>query len=439
MSLYTPAPPRSIRMAAPDPAPRQPVKLRFRLLLLLVGTLTLAGVLLYGLFRSGASYTDARMMGAPVRAQTAAGDRVYVATGQWRTFTLTTGRYVSSTVRTTKLLIDLWTFDERAQPVKRVRLLEQEDGAMADVALLGAVSDTLWIFLKGKLLGYSMAKERLVVDPDSLVRVNPSLRGLLPDEERYYGVDGGGLYFLGLDGRHWRVDAETFVAFEATDAPAPVAAVVRPAYFTPASVSSFQVRGLEIPGFWLGLLTEAESTSFNSVNGLGYLDGSTRRRLWRARAIEKETFFGKQNEYVDFAVLPSSPEYLGAGLLALPQPTGMPQPLWANEPDSVFVLHRDKLGDAGLLHLSRVSGPMGSVVWETALPLSMLQCVLPGEKTLMLYGCQFTPAVDDSPRDPMHTAEGRLLAIDLATGELHVQDQAAVDRHPEAMPVEGPE
>lgn len=436
MSLYTPAPPRSKRVAMPGQAPRPLAPWRVRLLLLLLMGVTLGVVFLLILFDRGASYTNAQLMGAPVRAKTAAGDRVYMVTGQWRTFTLTTGRYVSSTVRTTNLLIDLWTFDGEAKPLKRVRLLKQEDGAMADASLLGAVSDTLWIYLKGKILGYSISREQLVLDPDVLVRVNPALRDMLPDEERFYGVDGGGLYFLGLDGRHWRVDAERFVATVATDEPKPVDSVALPAYFTPASVSSFQVRGMEIPGYWLGLLTEAESTNFNAVNGVGYLDSSTRRRLWQARTKEKETFFGKQNEYVDLAVLPSSPEYLGAGLLAMPQRTGMPQPLWATAPDSVFVLHRDKLGDAGLLHLSRVSGPMGSVVWETALPLSILQSVLPGEKTLMLYGCQFTPAVDDNPRDPMHTAVGRLVAIDLATGTMHVHDEGAVDTHPEATDLE---
>ena len=44
--------------------------------------------------------------------------------------------------------------------------------------------------------------------------------------------------------------------------------------------------------------------------------------------------------------------------------------LWRRDPDSVFVLSRDRLGEEGRLQLARVAGPAGKPVWSTALPLS---------------------------------------------------------------------
>jgi hypothetical protein len=97
----------------------------------------------------------------------------------------------------------------------------------------------------------------------------------------------------------------------------------------------------------------------------------------------------------------------------------------------VFVLHMDKLGETGKLRLCRVSGPEGKVQWDVPLPLSVLQAVMPGETSLMFYGCEFTPAPDASPRDPMHTALQRLIAVDMPSGKVTVHDQGDVHGHPQ--------
>jgi hypothetical protein len=390
----------------------------------------MAAVAAFVVLDVGGSWTDARMMGAPLRVPTPEGDRVFLLTGQWRTFILTTGRTVHSTTRTTDLLVDLWEFDDQAKPLSRVRLLKERDGAMADGAILGAAGGTVWIYLKGELLGWSIADAKVVADPARIEAANPALRGLLPEEERYYGLDGGGLFFLGLDGRHWRVDATTLAATQAGAPPAPaVPGAVAPAYFTPYSTASFQSRGLELPEFWLGLLSIEESKKFDQVNRTSHLGGMTRHSLWRAKGKQAENFFGELTEYVDPVPLPGSPEFLSCGLLAMPQRTGPSQVIWARDPDSIFVLHMDKLGETGKLRLCRISGPEGNLQWDVPLPLSVLQAVMPGDTSLMLYGCEFTPAPDASPRDPMHSALQRLIAVDMPSGKVTVHDQGDVHGH----------
>lgn len=69
--------------------------------------------------------------------------------------------------------------------------------------------------------------------------------------------------------------------------------------------------------------------------------------------------------------LPESPDFLMAGLLAAEAGGYQAQTaLWRRDPDSVFVLSRDRLGEEGRLQLARVAGPAGKPVWSTALPLS---------------------------------------------------------------------
>lgn len=435
MSLYTPtAPPRQYPDPAPAPRPRG---VRFGWVKAALVVLVFIGVVaVFVVMDFGTSWTDARMMGAPLRVPTPNGDRVFLLTGQWRTVVITTGRTVHSTSRTTDLLVDLWEFDEQARPLSRVRMRKERDGAMADGAILGAAGDTVWIFLKGELLGWSIANAKVVADPARIEAANPALRGLLPAEERYYELDGAGLVFLGLDGRHWRIDSNTLAATEAGNTPAPaVPGAVAPAYFTPYSTASFQSRGMELPEFWLGLLSAEESKKFDQINRTSHLGGMTRHSLWQAKAKQVENFFGQQTEYGDPVPLPSSPEFLSCGLLAMPQRSGPSQVLWAKEPDSVFVLYMDKLGETGKLRLCRIAGPVGNVLWDVPLHLSVLQSVMPGEKSILLYGCEFTPAPDANPRDPMHTAVQRLVAVDIPSGTVSVHDQGNVSGHPEAAPL----
>jgi len=121
-------------------------------------------------------------------------------------------------------------------------------------------------------------------------------------------------------------------------------------------------------------------------------------------------------------------DYLDPGLLSVNS-----QPLLLRNPDSVLILHRDRLGEEGRLQIDRVAGPKGRTLWKAALPLSMLQSVMPGDNSLVLAGVLFTPRQNNRPRDPMRDAHGTLISIDLQTGAVHAHDQSDTERHPAAV------
>jgi hypothetical protein len=198
-----------------------------------------------------------------------------------------------------------------------------------------------------------------------------------------------------------------------------------PSYFTPSHAASFRERGLLIDKRWLGLLNEEEAKTFEKNGAIGGLDYETRRRLWSARTTEGTNFFGKFLKYHDFK--PLGPDFLAPGLLAEDMPTGPDRVLWYRNPDSVLVLHRDRLGEMGKLRLSRIAGPEGRAVWEAHLPMSMLQCVMPGERSLALSGVEYQPAPGKGPRDPMHGASELLISIDLSSGRVSAFDFSTVE------------
>lgn len=364
-----------------------------------------------------------KTFGPPLRV----GNRVYLLTGQWKT------KLLDETARDTDLLVDLWAFDAgTARPVWRRRVEQERGGAMDGRALLGADGETLWLLLPSGIAAASLRDGSLIASPADIESRNPPLKGLLAREARYFQFDSAGLRVTAADARVWRIDARTFHARPGEGPAAAAAGTVRPAYFTPNATYLFQERGLHIPGGWLGLLNEQEKEYLGRHNNVGGLDFQSRRRLWLARVGEGRNFFGPFKTYTNFK--PLGDDFLAAGLLSA-YDTSRGEVLWMRNPDSVLVLHRDRLDERGRLRLSRIAGPDGRRVWDTALPLSVLQSVLPGEPSLVLYGREFTEPVDGRPRDPLHDAREKLIAIDLATGKIHAHDQDNVDVHIDAEPV----
>jgi hypothetical protein len=112
-------------------------------------------------------------------------------------------------------------------------------------------------------------------------------------------------------------------------------------------------------------------------------------------------------------------KFLMAGLLAAGAGSYEKQTaLWRREPDSVFVLSRDRLGEEGRLQLARISGPAGKPVWSTALPLANMSAWLPGENHAMMLGpdpsAQRSPMAEQGENPVM-----QIVAINLKTGALN--------------------
>ena len=172
-------------------------------------------------------------------------------------------------------------------------------------------------------------------------------------------------------------------------------------------------------GVWLGLLAEPEVEELRERRVISYqMDFSVPRRQRLYQAEVAGEFNGTQSELREPTVLPESPEFLMAGLLTQgPGGYGEQSALWRREPDSVFVLSRDRLGDEGRMQLARISGPKGAPVWSVALPLSAMSAWLPGEQHAVMLGpdpsAQRSPMAGENDNPVMQA-----VSINLKTGEL---------------------
>ncbi|RYD20358.1 MAG: hypothetical protein EOP88_15320 [Verrucomicrobiaceae bacterium] len=127
---------------------------------------------------------------------------------------------------------------------------------------------------------------------------------------------------------------------------------------------------------------------------------------------------GRSVEYHDLQPLPDAPEFLMGGLLTQgPGGYNNQTAMWRHDPDSVFVLSRDRLGDDGRMKITRISGPKGTPVWDVTLPVSNLGAWIPGEKQAFILGpdpsAPHSPMAEENENTPL-----QILAIDLATGKL---------------------
>lgn len=407
-------------------------------ILLFLATSGLVALMSVGLVKyfTVAGLTPLGLMGAPVFVKTDDGDRVYQLTGQWHTYRVGGGRHSAGSRLRTDLYVDLWAINANdARPVWRKRLDSERDGGMFDRSLLGVDRGTIWLLMKGKLVGMSASDGAVIAPVGKVESENPELKGLMPIEDRYYQFDLRGLHITAADGRGWRVDPSTFKVLPDTGPAVPIEGACPPEFITPGGSDLHLVRGIDVPGHWLGLLTEEEAKIFEENNSLGGLSPEIRRRLWGAKAAKDTNFFGDYLDYTELTPLPEGTEFLDAGLLR-EYHTGQQLPaLWAREPDSVFVLYRDRLGETGKRHLARVAGPKGNVIWDAALPLTYVQSVKKMEKCILIFGkehIQDDPEISDSLRD----SHERLVSIDLATGTVHVLSHSALDSHPEAEYVE---
>lgn len=352
-----------------------------------------------------------------------------------------------------ELQVDLWAFDgTTAQPRWHRRVLAEREGSMSDMALLGIQGETIWLYAQG-LRAIRISDDGTSVDAAAAIQArNPALAGKLVSSPRYYGMDAAGLYLTDADARQWRIDATDFTARAVDNVPAlPRNDVVLPAAFNVASRTSFTARGMDLGSNWLGLLSVTEFTrlaaplefpgakkgerpgalaqhmaGMHTVNYLPPLHDEQRYRLTRARVEQVSAApagwpkelpdnWGTRPEYSDYAYLPDAPEFLGAGLLD--RGSGK-DPVWLLQPDSVLVLHRDKLGENGRLHLARVAGPAGRVVWNRALPLSLLQSSIVIGDRAILFGREYLPTDPKVTRDPYHDANEQLATVDLRDGAM---------------------
>ena len=388
-------------------------------------------------------FDPAEILGGVVRTENEGADRLYYLTSQWekRSF-FRSGRVTSSMKTTSWLNVDLWEFDANtAQPLSRRRIKQEKINA--DSKALGAEQGTLWARIP-EMVGIRLADGAIVVNRETIAKRNPALADLLPKpsgtatfvmesmQPMKFDPERGMILRLD-DAREVRIDPLTSAATPVTAQKLEdektlksKTAATRMKVISPRSGTDWyaMVRGIPIPQnggskTWLGLLTESDLKNMQEHGNISWQMDFTkpqRSQLFRATLEGVEGSPGSAMWHRNPKVLPESPDFLMAGLLIEEAPDShQPAALWRRDPESVFVISYDRLGDEGRLQLARVISETGAPVWSASLPLSELNAWIPGKRHALIMGpapsAERSPMVGANENTVMH-----LLSIDLATG-----------------------
>lgn len=382
---------------------------------------------------SESGYTPLQLESPPVYARIDAGERMYLLTSH-RTYFRPAMQPKSKLFRSNPR-VELWAIDPaNAATIWRKRLEEEKPPTIASGALLGVHGDTVWLLSSGELIALGAESGTLKATRVDFESINPQLAGMIPDETRYFTFDKNGLQITATDARNWRLDPDTFKAhLDVAESTTPAAAFP-PVFYSTVITWSHLVRGIDTPGEWMGLLTPEEAVTFEKNNALGGLTSDTRRGLWAGRSHPPGDSFGALPDYFDLNPVPGAPDFLDGGLLRERGTLeGLP-PIHLADPDSVLVLHRERLGETAALRLARVTRPDGRTVWETALPLTRVYSVVRAETAVLLFGIEYRQD-DPGVRDPARDSPQRLVAVEFASGAAHVHSHTGFDSYPEAEPV----
>lgn len=389
----------------------------------------------------------AEIRGAPLRTAQGGADRVYVLTTQSERIVpiLSMFRRRMRARPRHMMHVDLWAFDAAtARPAWRRRLRTFEDRQPLLFEILGADGPTLWLFVR-EPIGVTLDEGSVVADGARIDAANPAMAGKHVNQQGYVAFGGQGLQLTLSDTTQWIVAGDGLAAQPREAAPKQRAGIVVPA-LVGSSTDRFQERGLPLGTMWLGVLTDEEAATLQRPPEVPGAKPGERRgvmadflerqhvpgdltvqprpyRLWSAKVAkvsaappgwskELPDNWGTREQFSDYAALPEAPVFLQAGLLG----DGRGKlPFWFREPDSVVVLHHDRVGGAGRLRLARVSGPAGRVVWDAALPLATLEASMHGTQHLVFIGREPNPAHDPTSETSRATHE-RLVAVDVASG-----------------------
>lgn len=407
-------------------------------------------------------FRPALFQSAPLRTSRGGSDRIYLVSTQSETQTQLSGRMRISDIRRNLLHVDLWAIDATSTTLawrKRLRTYDDEDSSGIDLrsfAPLGVDGTTLWLTLDHAPVGISLADGDVVADGNDIDAKNPQLAGKRVNEAGYVAFGRHGLQITLDDGSQWRIDATDLSAAH-RDTPLTQPDNVQDlASYAASGTNGFMTRGMPLETRWLGLLTNEEAETLSNPPVIpgrdpaerpgvlmqhlkanhvpGHLNHEAKPyRLWSARIQQVSAAppdwpkdfpdnWGTRTEFSRYEVLPESPAFLRAGLLC--EHREQCQPLWYRDPDSMLVLHPDKLGQSGRLHLTRVSGPHGLPTWSVALPFTDLVSVMRNDNAdLVLLGTEpaSVPGANEHDTDP----HMKITRIAIADGSLSVLDLTA--------------
>lgn len=397
----------------------------------------------------------AEVRGAPLRTAQGGADRLYLLTTQSERIVPlrpSIARRGLGSVRPRDMLhVDLWAFDAAtARPAWRQRVRTFEDRQPLTHELLGADGETLWLFVR-EPIGVSLRDGSVVADGARIEARNPAMAGQRVDQTGFVAFGAQGLQLTLSDSTQWVVDADGLGARPREGAPRQREGIVAPS-LRGSYTERLQQRGLPLGTRWLGVLTDDEAATLknppvvpgakpdetrgamadflDSQHVPGDLSAQPKRyRLWGAHVAQVSAAprdwpkelpdnWGTRERFSDYQPLPEAPVFLQAGLLG---DGHSPRPFWFRDPDSVLVLHHDKVGAAGRLRLTRIAGPGGRVVWDAALPLASLESSTYGERDIVLFGSTPNAAYDPRSESSREVNEV-VVAVDVRSGAVATFD-----------------
>lgn len=395
----------------------------------------------------------ADLRGAPLRK----GDRVYLLTTQTERLVPLGFVRRGHTTRSPRQMLhaDLWAFDvATGKPVWRKRLQTFEGGGRIDFQMLGADGDMVWVMVR-EPIGVSLKDGSIVADWPRIEAANPSFAGKRVNDDGYVAFGGQGLQVTLSDSTQWVVHGDTLTAEPRDKAPVNPPGLVALAT-TETYTSGLQMRGMPIgDAMWLGVLTDEEAKALQADPVIPGRDPKEPRgalydvyeaqhvpqpltaqpkpyRVWSARRTKVSQGpkdwpkdwpdkWGTRDKFSDYKALPEAPAFLQAGFLS----DGHSEyPVWLREPDSVLILHHDKVGSDGRLRVARVSGPAGKVVWDAALPLGEMQVSMVGTPVVAFVGTEPNPLHDPND-DVSREQHQKLVMLDTGTGTVTSFDMTA--------------
>lgn len=184
----------------------------------IVGALACIGALGAGCSREGAEAP--RTLGAPLRAAGA----VFVLTAELESRGPGEGsRWTPFRGFGKDMHVEVARFDAKSeQPTWRRRLLTERESDTAELRLLGADDDRLWVLAREPLV-LSLATGEVLAGAKAIEARNPELKGAVPRRMSHYRFfDGYGLVITGTDKREWLVDVQT-LATVPWQGPGPIA------------------------------------------------------------------------------------------------------------------------------------------------------------------------------------------------------------------------
>lgn len=330
--------------------------------------------------------------------------------------------------------------------IKEFKVVKDDAGGSgAQSRILGQQGGVVWAWVHDQLLALSASDASVMADRAKLEQSNPELKGLFPNELKFYTWVGELVVTL-ADGRNMRLRLPDFVAepYEIADeAQFRTANYMSNTWNGGYKTEQFGVRSGQFDGRWIGLLSEKEKADaeqdgwgdhYANADEIDDEGEGARRRFWQASLGRTREFSeGSHPRLVKLTtVADADTAYLQGRMMKAPTLPGTPAGKWTRSgkweptagqpqrlsPSGVLVLHRTRMDAQGRLALSRVDGGFRQA-WTTTLPLENLGSRWPVGEHLLLYGDwnQGQPGMSD--------VREALLSVDLRNGEWKAWDVGA--------------